>query len=171
MPGVSVKFLWNCALIKRTTAALQVLMMAGLMSVAEPAIAANPPRNRVQILRVEHVLDTGAAAAWDSSLMSSRLPKFGDAAVSSPRELFTVCWEPTVAAPAGTLVTFEYLQESSRHIQFLFTKYEWPVDSEEKAVFAIDIGGTRPAGRVTAWRARVVYRGRLLAETTSDTWR
>lgn len=171
MPGVSVKFLWNSALIKRTTAVFQVFMMAGLMNVAEPATAATPPQNRIRILRVEHILDAGAAATWDSSLMSSRLTKFSDATASSPREIFSVYWEPAVAAPAGTLVTFEYLQESSRHIRFLSMKYEWPVDAEEKAVFAIDIGGTRPAGRVTAWRARVVYRGRLLAETRSETWR
>ena len=144
-------------------------MMAGLMGVAEHSIAT--PQNRVRILRVEHVVDAGAAASWDSSLVGSHLPKFADATASSPRELFTVRWEPIVAAPAGTLVTFEYLQETSSHVQFLSTKYEWPVDSEEKALFAVDIGGARPAGRVTAWRARVVYRGRLLAETRSETWR
>jgi hypothetical protein len=146
-------------------------MMAGLMSVTALTTLAAQPQNRVRILRVEHVLDSGADSAWDSSLMSSQLPKFSDATATSPRELFTVYWEPAVAAPAGTLVTFEFLQEFSRHIQFLSMKYEWPVDGEEKTVFAIDIGGTRPAGRVTAWRARVVYRGRLLAETRSETWR
>lgn len=148
-----------------------VLMMAGLLSVTALTAVAAPPQNRVRILRVEHVVDAGADAAWVSSLLSSQLPKFADATASSPRELFSVYWEPAVAAPAGTLVTFEYLQESSRHIQFLSMKYEWPVDGEEKALFAIDIGGIRPAGRVTAWRARVVYRGRLLAETRSETWR
>ena len=146
-------------------------MMAGLMSVAALTTVVAQSQNRVRILRVEHVLDAGAASAWDASLMSSRLPKFADATASSPREIFSVYWEPAIAAPAGTLVTFEYLQEFSRHIQFLFMKYEWPVEGEEKAVFAIDIGGARPAGRVTAWRARVVYRGRLLAETKSGTWR
>jgi len=45
------------------------------------------------------------------------------------------------------------------------------VEGEEKAFFAINTGGSRPGGRVTAWRARVVYRGRLLAETRSGTWR
>jgi hypothetical protein len=146
-------------------------MMASLMSVTALTTVAARPQNRVRILRVEHVLDAGADSAWDSSLMSSQLPKFADATATSPRELFTVYWEPAVAAPEGTLVTFEYTQELSPGIKFLFTKYNWPVDGEEKTVFAIDIGGTRPAGRVTAWRARVVYRGRLLAETKSVTWR
>jgi hypothetical protein len=146
-------------------------MMAGLMGVAELASAVAPPQNRIRILRVERVLDAGAATAWDASLMSSRLPKFADATASSPREIFSVYWEPAIAAPAGTLVTFEYLQEFSQLTRFLFMKYEWPVEGEEKAAFAIDIGGTRPSGRVTAWRARVVYRGRLLAETKSGTWR
>jgi hypothetical protein len=141
------------------------------MGIAEPAVAANPSQNRVRILRVEHVVDDGADSAWDTSLMSSHLPKFADATAASPRELFTVYWEPFVAVPAGTLVTFEYLQELSRHVQFRTMKYEWPVDGEEKALFAIDTGGSRPAGSVTAWRARVVYRGRLLAETRSKTWR
>ena len=146
-------------------------MMTGLMSVTALTTVAAQPRNRVQILRVEHVLDAGADSAWNSSLMNPQLPKFADATATSPREIFSVYWEPTFAAPEGTMVTFEYLQEFSRHIQFRFMKYEWPVDSEEKALFAIDIGGSRPAGRVTAWRARVVYRGRLLAETRSETWR
>ena len=148
-----------------------MFMIAGLMGVAEPASAGVSLQNRIRILRVERVLDAGAAAAWDASLMSVRLPKFADATASSPREIFSVCWAPAIATPAGTLVTFEYLQEFSRHIRFLFMKYEWPVEGEEKAVFAIDLGGTRLAGYVTAWRARVVYRGRLLAETKSGTWR
>jgi hypothetical protein len=148
-----------------------MLMMANLISMAASTTADAKTQNRVRILRVEHVLDAGAATAWDASLMSSRLPKFADAAAFSPREVFSVSWEPTFAAPAGTLVTFEYLQEFSRHIQFLFRKYEWPVESEEKATFAIDIGGARPAGRVMAWRARVVHGGRLLAESKSENWR
>jgi hypothetical protein len=146
-------------------------MMAGLMGTAELATTAAPLQNRVRILRVEHVVDAGADTAWDASLMSSQLPKFADATASSPRELFSVYWEPAVAAPAGTLVTFEYLQETSRHIQFRSMKYDWPVDGEERAVFSIETGGSRPAGRVTAWRARVVYHGRLLAESKSVTWR
>ena len=146
-------------------------MMAGLMSVTALTTVAAQPQNRVRILRVEHVLDAGADPAWDSSLESSQLPKFADANATSPRELFSVYWEPAVAAPEGTLVTFEYTQELSPGIKFLFTKYEWPVEGEEKAFFAINTGGTRPAGHVTAWRARVVYHGRLLAETRSKTWR
>lgn len=146
-------------------------MAAGLMSATALTTLAAQPQNRVQILRVEHILDAGANSAWEPSLMSSHLPKFADATTTSPREIFSVYWEPAIAAPAGTLVTFEYLQEFSPHIQFRFMKYDWPVDTEEKALFAIDIGGTRPAGRVTAWRARVVYRGRLLTETRSETWR
>ncbi len=140
-----------------------------LVGAADSSIAAT--QNRARILRVEHVVDAGAAGANHSSLMASRLPKFSDATASSPRELFTVYWAPATAVPAGTLVTFEYLQEASPHVQFLSTKYEWPVDGEERARFAIDVGGVRPAGRVTAWRARVVYRGRLLAENRSETWR
>jgi hypothetical protein len=146
-------------------------MMADLMSVATLMTVTAQSQNRVRILRVENILDAGAATAWDASLMSSRLPKFADATASSPREIFNVYWDSAIAAPAGTLVTFEYLQEFSPRIRFLFTKYEWPVEGEEKTAFAIDIGGARPAGRVTAWRARVVYRGRLLAETKSGTWR
>ena len=144
-------------------------MTGTLVGVADYSIAAT--QNRARILRVEHVVDAGAAGAENSSLMASRLPKFSDATTSSPRELFTIYWEPAAAVPAGTLVTFEYLQEASAHVQFLSMKYEWPGDGEEKALFAIDVGGARPAGRVTAWRARVVYRGRLLAENRSETWR
>ena len=146
-------------------------MMAGLMSVTAQTTAAAQRLPRVQILRVEHVLDAGIHTAWDTSLMSSHLPKFADATATSPRELFTVYWEPALAAPEGTMVTFEYLQERSPHIQFQFMKYDWPVDREEKALFAIHLGGVQPAGRVTAWRTRVVYRGKLLAETRSETWR
>jgi len=148
-----------------------VLMTAGLMSVMALTTAAAQPQNRVRILRVEHVVDAGVDSAWDSSLTSSQLPKFADATASSPRELFSVYWEPTVAAPEGTLVTFEYTQEFSPRVKFVFTKYEWPVEGEEKAFFAVNTGGSRPAGHVTAWRARVVYRGKLLAETRSETWR
>ena len=121
-------------------------MLAGLMSLADPAMAAVRPQNRVRILRVDHVRDAGAATAWDTSLMSSRLPKFSRATASSPCEIFSVYWAPTDAAPAGTLVSFEYLQESSAHVQFLARKYEWPVEGEEKAVFTVNTGGARPAG-------------------------
>lgn len=156
---------------RRTAVLVSLFVMAGLMMEAARATVAAKSQNQVRILRVESVLDAGSATLWDTSLMGSRLPKFADAAASSPREIFSVYWKPVIAAPTGTLVTFEYLQEFSRHIQFLFTKYEWPVEGEEKATFAIDVGGARPAGRVTAWRTRVVYRGQLLAETQSGTWR
>jgi hypothetical protein len=146
-------------------------MTAGLMGVAELACAAAPPQNRVRILRVEHVVDAGAASNRVSGMISSQLPKFADAAEASSRELFSVYWEPTVAAPEGTMVTFEYTQEFSPNIKFLFMKYDWPVEGLEKAFFTVNTGGARPGGRVTAWRARVVYRGRLLAQTQSDTWR
>ena len=146
-------------------------MTAGLMGVAELASAVAPPQNRIRILRVEHVADAGIASAPAPSLMSSQLPKFAEAAAPSPREFFSVYWEPTVIAPEGTLVTFEYTQEFSRDIKFLFTKYDWAVEGLEKASFTVLTGGARPGGRVTAWRARVVYRGRLLAQTQSDTWR
>ena len=145
-------------------------MLAGLICMAEPVAAANPARHRVRILRVDHVVDAGTPG-WDTSMMNSRLPKFADATASAPREIFSVCWEPEIAAPAGILVTFELLQEHAPQVRFLSEKYDWVVDGEEKAVFRIDVGGTKPKGMVTAWRARVVYRGRLLAETTSATWR
>ena len=146
-------------------------MTAGLMGVAELAVAALPPQNPVRIVRVDHVVEAGAAPAWDSSLMRPQLPKFADATAASPREHFSVYWEPAVAAPAGTLVTFEYTQEFLPGVKFEHRKYEWPVQGLEKAFFAVNTGGSRPGGRVTAWRARVVYRGRLLAETRSATWR
>jgi hypothetical protein len=171
MPGVSVKFLWNFALTKRTTAVFRVLMTAGLMSVTVLATVAAQPQNRVRILRVEHIVDAATNTAGEASLTNSQLPKFADATATAPRELFSVYWEPAGTAPEGTLVTFEYTQALSPGIKFLFTKYEWPVDGEEKAFFAINTGGSRPAGRVMAWRTRVVYRGRLLAETRSKTWR
>jgi hypothetical protein len=145
-------------------------MIAGLISGAAQTPPVAQSRNRIRILRVERVLDAGSAAAWDASLMNSRLPKFADAAASAPREIFSVYWKPAGVAPAGALVTFEYLQEFCRRVQFRFMKYDWPVDGEEKAVFAIEVGGARSVGRVTAWRARVVYRGRRLAEIQSESW-
>ena len=146
-------------------------MMAGLMSVTARTTVAAQPQNRVRILRVEHVVEGGPDKSVGSSMISSQLPKFADATAASPREFFSVYWQPTIVAPEGTLVTFEYTQEFSPGVKFLFEKYEWPVDGEEEAFFSINIGGSRPGGHVTSWRARVVYRGRLLAETQSKNWR
>jgi hypothetical protein len=161
-----------CFREKRTAVLIGALIMtAGLVSGTARTPLVGSSQNRIRILRVERVLDSGVAASWDAGLVISRLTKFADATASSPCEIFSVYWEPTGVAPAGVLVTFEYLQECSRQVQFFFKKYEWPVEREEKAVFVVNVGGARPAGRVTAWRARVVYRGRLLAGTQSETWK
>ena len=147
-------------------AGVRMACMLGLMLAAGRAEA----QNRFWIDRVEAV-SVQDGSGGSVGLASARLPKFMEGYETTPREVYQVSWHPPVAGVrAGTLVTFEYRQQHSERIKFLSIKYPFPVKEERKAVFEISPAVTRELGRVTAWRARVVWGGRLLAEQISDNW-
>ena len=134
--------------------------------------AAAQAQEKARIVSVEHVVAAASTAGRSTSLFSPRMPKFADPREVGPREVYTVYWlPPAQGTPPGTLVSFEYCQERSPTIKFLFIKYPFVAQGERKATFEIAEDARRVGGAVTAWRARVVCGGRLLAEQTSDTWR
>ncbi|MFH0953414.1 MAG: hypothetical protein V1873_03695 [Verrucomicrobiota bacterium] len=149
----------------------RMFILAGLSGVAGLWAVTAQAQDQARILRVEHATVSGSAGRT-ASLYSPRISKFADLNEGVPREVYTVYWlPPSRGTPSGTLVTFEYRQERSPDIKFLYIKYPFLAQGERKATFEIAENARRVGGGVTAWRVRVVHGGRLLAEQTSDTWR
>lgn len=122
-----------------------------------------------RILRVEHRVREHERAT--ESFWSARLPKFRPGAGSTATERFYVHWEPGPNAPAeGLVLTFEFVQARSPRIRTLFIQYPFRVQGRRRAVFEIAPEVSAVGGAVRAWRVRVVRRGRLLAERTSESW-
>jgi hypothetical protein len=135
-------------------------------------VSAAQAQDRARILDVGR-RDTGTRSGdFSSSLMSPRLPKFVDSGTAVGREVFEVRWRaPAAGLPEQTLLTFEYRQEFSDRVRFLSIRYPFRAEGERTATFEITPEARRRYGRVTAWRARVVLGGRILAEQSSKSWR
>lgn len=148
-----------------------MILLAGLACwAASPAGAA--VQERARILAVQHATLADTTSGRAMSVFTPRMGKFSDINEGVPREVYTVLWlPPRDGTPPGTLVTFEYRQKSAPSTKFLFIRYPFAAQGERRAVFEIARDARRVGGPVTAWRARVVHSGRLLAELTSDTWR
>ncbi|OQW96299.1 MAG: hypothetical protein BWK77_05375 [Verrucomicrobia bacterium A1] len=146
------------------------IMTALALTVA--GVSAAQAQDRARILGVDR-RDTGPHSGdFSSSLLSPRLPKFMDGGPAAGREVFDVRWRaPAAGLPAQTLLTFEYRQEYSDRIRFLSIRYPFRAEGERNATFEITPEARRRYGRVTAWRARVVLGGRVLAELSSKSWR
>ena len=149
----------------------RMILLAGLACwTASPARAAAPERARILAVQHATLADTDSGRAM--SIFTPRMGKFSNINEGIPREVYTVLWLPPRDGTApGTMVTFEYRQERAPSPKFLFIRYPFVAQGERKAVFEIARDARRVGGPVTAWRARVVHSGRLLAELTSDTWR
>lgn len=133
------------------------------------AALAAPPAPRPSIQRVERSFRPDTLPPGGSGLFGAQLPKFADASGNGGLEIFEVVWRtPPAGMAAGTLVTFEYLQPGASQVKFLFIKHAFPVQGNQAARFEV---ARRGMGPVTAWRARVVRGGRLLAERRSESWR
>ena len=143
--------------------------LAAVLAVAAVhAAGAAPQRARPVILRVDHYQQSNSAGNYETA---SHMPKFTDLYETTPREVFHVIWAaPEAGLPENVLVTFEYRQEYLANVRFLHIRYPFPVKGEKKAVFEVTGQARRTGGPVTAWRARVVYGGRLLAERVSENW-
>ncbi|OQA29048.1 MAG: hypothetical protein BWY59_00546 [Verrucomicrobia bacterium ADurb.Bin345] len=120
-------------------------------------------RIEARILRVERVEEARAARVGMAPVQMSRFARLSAAAGPSA---YVVVWDAGPGVPAGTLVTFEYRHDERENVKFLADKCAEPVRGEQRAEFAI-LGGRE----VSAWRARVVYKGRRLAEVVSERWR
>ncbi len=150
----------------------RTLAMAVVLIVTGSARSEGQVVTRPQIIRVDHDVLTDSATAGYPRFFRPQLTRFTDDAPPSVREVFTIDWiPPSAGAPIGTLVTFEYRQTFSDAIKFLSIKYPFLVKGERTARFEIAGEARRLGGPVQAWRARVVWSGRLMAERTSPSWR
>ena len=142
-------------------------MLALAILVASIAFGAQP-YSRPVIVRVDHYQQSNTSGNYETD---SHMPKFTDLYETTPSEVFHVVWTaPQAGLPENVMVTFEYRQENLANLKFLYVRYPFRVKGEKKAVFEITGNARRSGGPVTAWRARVVYGGRLLAERVSENW-
>ncbi len=150
----------------------RIIVAASLAALIAWTARAASPAVRAQILDVNHEIESAADGDAPASLMPSRLPKFMDDMLVPARETFTIDWTALPPGlPAGVLVTFEYRQTEAEQVKFLYIKYPFSVRGDRRAAFEVSGDALDVGGRVTAWRARVVLRGRLLAERSSENWR
>jgi hypothetical protein len=157
---------------KRLMSAFHLLVISSAIafstgSTSEAGLLSNAGR----ILKVERLRVPRQALIHNPSLQASRLPKFMDKHEGVPHEVFHVYWKaPREGTNPGMLVTFEYRQERGDGVRFLHVKYPLPVRGRHTTVFDIGSASGSRYGAVTEWRARMVWRGWLLAETTSQIW-
>lgn len=134
-------------------------LVLALATLAASVVSGAPGPARPTILRVDHYQQSDSSGNYETD---SRMPKFVDLYETTPREVFHVVWSaPQAGLPENAMVTFEYRQEHLANMKFLYIRYPFPVKGEKRAVFEVTGNARRTGGAVTAWRARVVYRGRL----------
>lgn len=134
------------------------VVAAGLLCVLAWASGA------ANIDRVEFVAQAVEPAGV--GLAPPQMPKFVQDRPGHAKARYVVRWNAGAGVPAGALVTFEYRQDAADRIRFLSWKCEAALKGAQVTEFEIPGGG-----RAEAWRVRVVYGGRRLAETASDSWR
>ncbi|MBN1268451.1 MAG: hypothetical protein JXB04_02605 [Kiritimatiellae bacterium] len=104
--------------------------------------------------------------------MYRRMPKFADATGKPLREIYDVHWAPPAEGlEAGAVLVFDYTQEYADGAQSLSIQYPFVVRSQRKATFIISERAVMAAGRVAAWRVRLMQGRRLIAEMASGAWR
>jgi len=104
--------------------------------------------------------------------MYRRMPKFAATSDKPVREIYDVHWAPPPAGiEAGAALVFDYAQERADQVQSLTIQYPFVVQSQRKATFIISERAVLAAGRVTAWRVRLMQGRRIMAETASGAWR
>jgi hypothetical protein len=99
------------------------------------------------------------------------VPKFFDNELATGAETFEVVWSPPPAGlEAGAVVLFEYRHRDDEQVRRLTRKYAFPVEGERKATFVVKSADAPGAGPVGMWRVRLVYKGQVLAESTTANW-
>jgi len=121
-----------------------------------------------RILRVERIpqMAPPTKVGLEKRKIAIPLSRSDYTRLSVTGETYRVYWNAGAGVPAETMVTFEYRVKGGKQTKFLFEKYGDPIKGEWTTLFQIPSGES-----AVAWRARIVYGGRRLAETTSDTWR
>lgn len=140
------------------------VVAAGFFFAAALAAFPAPPSGAARIVRVER--DAQVVEAPTVGLVPAQMPKFMQERPGRAVSRYLVRWNAGAGVPAGALVTFEYRQGAADRIRFLSWKLETALKGEQTTVFEIPGGGD-----AEAWRVRVVYGGRRLAELASDSWR
>jgi hypothetical protein len=83
-----------------------------------------------------------------------------------------VVWEsPRSGTEAGAVLLFEYRRDSDRDIKARNIKYPFRVEGQRTATFVLTGHDAHKDGRVIMWRVRLIHKGRLLAEKSSDGWK
>jgi hypothetical protein len=126
---------------------------------------------RPWIIRVDRRAISTDYTIRSPSLMGERMPKFINER-SGVKETFVVRWKaPNQGLDAGVVVLFEYKQGQGDGVKSLHIKYPFRVTGERASEFIVSEQATLRYGQVYAWRARIILRGRLLAESHSAQWK
>lgn len=152
-------------MMNRQKALLSInLALAGVCLISAATLSeAAPRRDEVRILGVKRI---EAAGPGQVGLEPAKMVKFLRERADNARLTFAVGWDAGSGVEVGTLVTFEYRQAGGEAVKFLSHKTETPLQGRQESFFVLPEGGN-----VEAWRVRVVYRGRRLAERKSELWR
>ena len=147
---------------------LSVLLAALLPSATTRAQAQSAGHPR--IVEVDHRFEMEPPAVKSASPVDDRMPKFMIERALT-REVFAITWTPPAGGvEAGAVLLFEYRQKYGKTIKNLQVKYPFAVEDQRQSTFVIPGKNIKADGEVTAWRVRLVVRGRLLAEQKSRSW-
>ena len=90
---------------------------------------------------------------------------------SGGTERFEIRWYANPPGiPPGVVILFESLQERGPIVKNHILRLNEKSEGHIRSIIEIPTDEVRSAGRVTQWRVRVVWRGKLLASQTSPNW-
>ncbi|MFH0878409.1 MAG: hypothetical protein V2A34_01725 [Lentisphaerota bacterium] len=149
-------------------------ILAVMLALAWPCFkveAQSRPGTGTQINSVDHRFETEPPMALTESPLAGRMPKFMNERMLT-KEVFTIQWQTSAAGvEPGALLLFEYEQKFAKGIKNLQVKYPFEVKGLRQTAFVIPGKNVKAGGEVTRWRVRLVFKGRLLAEKKSSSWK
>ena len=122
------------------------------------------------ITRVELTQEKTSPIRETPNLSGVQMTKFFETRYTG-KETYTVYWKaPAGGLSQGVTVLFEYRQKNDPRIRNLNIQYPFLVTGERRSVFVIPEKSILAYGPIYTWRARVVQKGRILAEKTNGPW-
>ncbi len=86
-------------------------------------------------------------------------------------ERFEIRWYANPPGiPPGVVILFESLQERAPVVKNHILRLNEKSEGHIRSIIEIPPDEVRSAGRITQWRVRLVWRGKLLASQTSPNW-
>jgi len=152
---------------------MAAVFVATLVGVSmTPRLAYSQKLSSPRIVKVQSHKRVSSWSSKPAPRQNRRLKKFTTETVKEYDEVVVVHWAPPQGGlEAGAVLQLEYLQERASRTQALHIKYPFKGGSVRKAEFIIPAAALDVAGKIEAWRVRLIRDRNVVAERRSQSWR